>query len=214
MRVIASQITSLTIVYSRVYSGADQRKHQSSTSLAFVRGIHRWPVNSTSEFPSQMASIMENVSIWWCSWVSYRMSIGVFCWKNEKCYYKTALYLNSSVFGYEQLPQCYFKVTSCQHLLKVNFFIHNWINCYNKANLRDLVAATSLVISNRDSNNQFFSPCDLEIWWMTLENNMAPLLYYFKLCASFQIHRCSKTWVSVRKCSIRVKIGDFFPTWP
>ena len=43
---IASQITSLTIVYSTVYSGADQRKHQSSTSLAFVLGIHRWPVNS------------------------------------------------------------------------------------------------------------------------------------------------------------------------
>ena len=42
---IASQITSLTIVYSTVYSGADQRKHQSSASLAFVWGIHRWPVN-------------------------------------------------------------------------------------------------------------------------------------------------------------------------
>ena len=39
---IASQITSLTIVYSTVYSDADQRKHQSSASLAFVRGIHRF----------------------------------------------------------------------------------------------------------------------------------------------------------------------------
>ena len=46
MSTIASQITSLTIVYSTVYSGADQRKHQSSASLAFVRGIHRGPVNS------------------------------------------------------------------------------------------------------------------------------------------------------------------------
>ena len=43
---MASQITNLTIVYSTVYSGADQRKHQSSASLAFVGGIHRWPVNS------------------------------------------------------------------------------------------------------------------------------------------------------------------------
>ena len=43
---MASQLTSLTIVYSAVYSGADQRKHQSSASLAFVREIHRWPVNS------------------------------------------------------------------------------------------------------------------------------------------------------------------------
>ena len=38
---IASQITSLTVVYSTVYSDADQRKYQSSASLAFVRGIHR-----------------------------------------------------------------------------------------------------------------------------------------------------------------------------
>ena len=43
---LASQITSLTIVYSAVYSGADQRKHQSSASLAIVRGIHRGPMNS------------------------------------------------------------------------------------------------------------------------------------------------------------------------
>ena len=41
MTTIASQITSLTVVYSIDYSGADQRKHQSSVSLAFVRGIHR-----------------------------------------------------------------------------------------------------------------------------------------------------------------------------
>ena len=49
--VMASQITSLTIVYSTVYSGADQRKHQSFASLAFVRGIHRWPVNSPHRGP-------------------------------------------------------------------------------------------------------------------------------------------------------------------
>ena len=48
---IASQITSLTIVYSTVYSDADQRKHQSSASLAFVRGIHRGPVNSPHKGP-------------------------------------------------------------------------------------------------------------------------------------------------------------------
>ena len=46
MGAMASQITSLTIVYSTLYSGADQRQHQSSLSLAFVQGIHRWPVNS------------------------------------------------------------------------------------------------------------------------------------------------------------------------
>ena len=48
---IASQITSLTMVYSAVYSDADQRKHQSSASLAFGRGIHRGPVNSPHKWP-------------------------------------------------------------------------------------------------------------------------------------------------------------------
>ena len=61
MGTVASQITSLTIVYSTVYSGADQRKHQSSASLAFVRGIHRGPVNSPHKWPVTR----ENVFIWW-----------------------------------------------------------------------------------------------------------------------------------------------------
>ena len=50
----ASHITSLTIVYSADYSGADKKKHQRSASLAFVLG-----------FPHTMASKAENVSIWW-----------------------------------------------------------------------------------------------------------------------------------------------------
>ena len=48
---MASQITSLTSVYSTVYSGADQRKHQGFASLAFERGINRWPVNSAHKVP-------------------------------------------------------------------------------------------------------------------------------------------------------------------
>ena len=60
MSAVASQITSLTIVYSTVYSGADQRKHQSPASLAFV-----WVLPVTGEFPAQRASNTENVSIWW-----------------------------------------------------------------------------------------------------------------------------------------------------
>ena len=51
MGAMTSQITSLTIVYSTVYSDVDQRKHHSSASMAFVRGIHRWPVNSTHKGP-------------------------------------------------------------------------------------------------------------------------------------------------------------------
>ena len=51
MGAMASQIASLTIVYSTVYSVPDQRKHESSASLAFVRGIHRWSVNSPHKWP-------------------------------------------------------------------------------------------------------------------------------------------------------------------
>ena len=61
MSAVASQTTSLTIVYPTVYSGTDQRKHQSSASLAFVRGIHRWPVSSPHKWPVTR----KNVSIWW-----------------------------------------------------------------------------------------------------------------------------------------------------
>ena len=91
MSAMASQITSLTIVCSTVYSGADQKKHQSSPSLAFVRGIHRWPVISqhtgpvtrkmfpfddlimcvlltTHEaFTDSLSGIFEAVLINWCS---------------------------------------------------------------------------------------------------------------------------------------------------
>ena len=51
MCAMACQITSLTIVYSTIYSGTDERKHQSSMSLAFVRVIHQWPVNSPPKGP-------------------------------------------------------------------------------------------------------------------------------------------------------------------
>ena len=61
MGTIASQITSLLIVYSTFYSDADPRKHQSSVSLVFEQGIHRWPVN----FPHKGPVTRKNVSIWW-----------------------------------------------------------------------------------------------------------------------------------------------------
>ena len=51
MTMLASQITSLTVVYSIFYSGVNQRKHKSSASLAFVREIHRGPVNFPHKWP-------------------------------------------------------------------------------------------------------------------------------------------------------------------
>ena len=111
MSAIASQITSLTIDYSTVDSGADQRKHQSSASLAFV-----WV---TGEFPAQMASNAENVSIWWrhhvqqvsCRtggvWMEkefhsifYRVVITYPCWGWRFCVCKRGL-----VVGYTSHPE-------------------------------------------------------------------------------------------------------------
>ena len=56
---------------------------------------------------------------------------------------------------------------------------------------------------------QFLEPCDLEIWHMTLKNTRAPLLCYFKLCASLCSHRWIQAGVTVRKRPIWVKINDF-----
>ena len=66
MGTIASQITSLTSVYSTVYSGEDQSKHQSSASLAFVWGIHRGPVNSPHKWPvTRKMSPFDDVIMRW-----------------------------------------------------------------------------------------------------------------------------------------------------
>ena len=68
---------------------------------------------------------------------------------------------------------------------------------------------------------QFLEPCDLEIWRMTLQNNRAPLLCYFKLCASFRSHWWIQNWVTIQKRPIWVKFDDFqsratliFEGWP
>ena len=65
---MASQITSLTTVYSTVHSGTDQRKHQSWASLAFMWGIHRSPVNSPHKWPAtwKMFPFDDSImALWW-----------------------------------------------------------------------------------------------------------------------------------------------------
>ena len=81
----------------------------------------------------------------------------------------------------------------------------------NKANLRDLIAATGLVILQIGFKSSIFRPCDLEIWWMTPKNNKACLLYNIKLCVSFHIHQWNQSGVTVRKHPIWVKFDDFEP---
>ena len=69
MSTMASQITSFKIVYSTVYSGAAKIKHQSSASLAFVRGLHRWPVNSPHKGPvTRKMFPFDDVIMMWQTW--------------------------------------------------------------------------------------------------------------------------------------------------
>ena len=96
--------------------------------------------------------------------------------------------------------------------LCASFQIHWWIQTGFTAQKRSIRVEIDDILSRVTS---------LKIWWMTLENNRAPLLYYTKLCASFQSHRWSQTWVTIRKRSSRVKICDFlscvtlkFDGWP
>ena len=77
MAVMASQITSLTTVYSTVYSVANQRKHQSSASLACVRGIPRWPVNTPHKGPVMRKmfpfdDVIVLCSVCWTIWNSHK----------------------------------------------------------------------------------------------------------------------------------------------
>ena len=82
MGTIASQITSLTIVYSTVYSDADQRKHQSSASLAFVWGIHRdrWIPRTNGQLRGKCFHLMTS------SWNEFSL-------KHLECYISEALLL-------------------------------------------------------------------------------------------------------------------------
>ena len=66
---------------------------------------------------------------------------------------------------------------------------------------------------NLAQNRRFFVPCDLDIWQMTLENNRAPHLTYFKLCASLHSHRSIQTAVTLRKRQIQARV-IFCPMWP
>ena len=88
MCTMASQNTSLTIVCTTVYSGADQRKHQSSASLAFVRGSRRG-----RGIPRTKASNAENVSIWWRHHDLVNIPLPVFKLSSARVNHNTEFYI-------------------------------------------------------------------------------------------------------------------------
>ena len=125
MSVIASQITSLTIVYSTVYSDSDQRKHQSSTSLAFVWGIHRdrWIPRTKGQLRGKCfhlmtssCSVVKPQSIWlvcarcyWCGALMISIFIVFFISKQAS---------HESTLKQQILNQC----LECQQLNKTKWY--------------------------------------------------------------------------------------------
>ena len=106
----ASQITSLTTVFSTVYSDADQRKRQSSASLAFVRGIHRGPVNSPHKWPvgGEMFPfddvIMRCTTYWAYKWRSNRRSSYIHSVSDSLCF---------AVMTSQSIGQCIMGPNNC-----------------------------------------------------------------------------------------------------
>ena len=95
MSAMAPQITGVTIVYSTVCTGADQRKHQSSASLALLRGNHRWPMNSPHKGPGTrkifsfddvIMCLISNVSSMRRAWISVTHCIIKNVLKNSRSY--------------------------------------------------------------------------------------------------------------------------------
>ena len=106
MGMIASQITSLTIVYSTVYSDADQRKHQSSVSLAFVRGIHRGPVNSSHKWPVVREIFPFDDVIMWDNCLDLEYDLLICSWKGSgsQMFFISFVNVRMRKWHHEKLP--------------------------------------------------------------------------------------------------------------
>ena len=116
MSAMASQSTSPTIVYSADYSGADQRKHLSPALLAFVRGIHRWPVNYPHKEPvtRKMFPFDDVVMIQYFALCWRKRPVILMTASENQCYFEQYL----SVVPYAQIMTGY-----CQF---VTVLLHKW----------------------------------------------------------------------------------------
>ena len=80
---MASQITGVLIVYSTVCSSIDHRKHQSSASLTFVKGIHRWPVNSLHKGPGTWKMFPFDAVVMFVFFRSSSTLVQVMAWRHQ-----------------------------------------------------------------------------------------------------------------------------------
>ena len=137
MSTMSSQITGVSIVYSIVCSGAEQTKHQNSASLTFVRGIHRWPVNSLHKWPVTRKMLPFDYVIMSKYDVDPRHTDSRCLTNvmNEVFHQIMARHQKDLCMKYEAVAKCNWNTVSYYIEIKMH-----------KENLRDLIAATGLVI--------------------------------------------------------------------
>ena len=131
-------------------------------------------------------------------------------------YTKTPTWKQTYVFQLEEPNKGYLLSNMNKSKIKMAWLVLFMICRYsfvkliwNKANLRDLIAAISLVILLKlDSNHCFLSPYDLEVRWMTSTNNRAPVLGHIKLCALLHSHQWIQTGVAVWKHSLAPNLNQ------
>ena len=181
--------TSITIFYTTVCLGAEQRKHQSSASLVFVRGIHWWPVNSPHKWPVTRKMFPFDDGVMTIV-VQRDACCAVFCSVTQ---YNATQYENTIQYNEYEIPNSIWSQSIQQGKSE------GFDSCDRPSNLTQIGYKSSI-----------FQP----VWpWNLMDdpkNNRAPLLCYFKLCASFRSHWWIQTGVTVRKRLIWVKIDDFF----
>ena len=170
MSPMASQITSLTIVYSHFFfSGTDQRKHQSSASLAFVRGIHRWPVNSPHKGPVKRTMFPFDDVIMLCSVENWRKS-----WRSVTfvCYSSILNHVNTTQSWSIVISPCAALFVSTDLILQIRIWWDNELHpdlWHDKLNFQTNMNSSRTcwpVINFRQA-----SACMLNLWKGYKHNN-------------------------------------------
>ena len=168
MGAMASQITSLTIVYSTVYTSAGQGKHQSSTSLAFVLPS-RWPFagNSplTGEFPAQMVSNVENVSIWWHHHVKHKSDLWLYMyilnvsWDIAETWHFFIAYMSILVkIVHKQIFRSYIYCSYCKLCCRLDFLT------YGEVFLDGVIVLGLMIFQRNDRSVQYVLWLTQSLW--------------------------------------------------
>ena len=134
MRTMASQITIVSVGYSTIYSGTKQRKHQSSASLAFVKGIHRWPVNSPHKWPVTRKMFPFDDAIMVSKATPNKIMHVLFVWFSILTHLSLVLHICVSESGQHWFRQWFVAYSVPYHYLKhfwviVNCTLRNKIQC-------------------------------------------------------------------------------------